>query len=249
VSKRRTRIARENLRWAFPDASSEQIQAWTRRFWGELGQTVWEFGRLSQLSPEEYRAAVDMRGLEHLRASYAQGKGVLLFGAHIGNWEYTAPFVSLGGMRLAAIARRIKNPSVDDMVTRVRTRFGARVILHRNAVKESLRWLRSGGALGLLFDQRITEGGLSLPFFGRPARTTTLPALLALRVGCPVHPLHSYRENGRLVIECQPALEIPSLPPTPENIEGLMMKMTAVVEGWIRRHPEQWLWIHNRWKP
>jgi len=249
ISTRRVRLSEENLRLAFPEAGDGQIRIWSREIWGHLGQAAWEFARLTRLSADEYRTAVTVRGLEGIQASYAKGKGVLLFSAHMGNWEYAVPFLALGGLRLASVARRIKNPLVDEFVTGVRRRFGAGVILHRNAVRESVRWLRSGGALGLLFDQRITEGGISVPFFGRPARTTGLPALLALRYGYPVHPLHSYRENGRLIIECQPAMDIPSAPPTPENLRSLTRRMTGVVEEWIRRHPSQWLWIHNRWKP
>jgi hypothetical protein len=176
---------------AFPEVDDAQRAAWARDLWLQLGRAAWEFARLARLSPEAYLASVDVRGLDRVQASAAAGKGVLLFTAHIGNWEYTTPFLSLAGLRLAVIARRIKNPYVDALVTAVRARFNTRVIRHREAVRESLRWLRSGGVLGLLFDQRITEGGLSVPFFGRPARTTGLPALLALRVGCPVHPVHS----------------------------------------------------------
>lgn len=249
VAGKRRQRAEENMRLAFPEVGDSHRAAWARDFWPQLGCAAWEFARLARLSPEEYLASVDVRGLDGVIASASAGKGVLLFTAHIGNWEYTTPFLSLAGLRLAVIARRIKNPFVDDLVTRVRARFNTRVILHREAVRESLRWLRSGGVLGLLFDQRITEGGLSVPFFGRPARTTGLPALLALRVGCPVHPVHSYRENGRLIIECAPALDIAPGPPTEDNLRSVMGQMTKVVEGWIRRHPSQWLWIHNRWKP
>ncbi|HMU96325.1 MAG TPA: lysophospholipid acyltransferase family protein [Elusimicrobiota bacterium] len=249
VAGKRRRRAEENLRLAFPEVDDAQRAAWARDLWLQLGRAAWEFARLARLSPEAYLASVDVRGLDRVQASAAAGKGVLLFTAHIGNWEYTTPFLSLAGLRLAVIARRIKNPYVDALVTAVRARFNTRVIRHREAVRESLRWLRSGGVLGLLFDQRITEGGLSVPFFGRPARTTGLPALLALRVGCPVHPVHSYREGDRLIIECGPALDISPAPPTEENLRAVMGQMTAVVEGWIRRHPSQWLWIHNRWKP
>lgn len=249
VAGKRRRRAEENMRLAFPEVGDSERAAWARDLWPQLGCAAWEFARLARLSPDEYLAAVEVRGLDRVVASAAAGKGVLLFTAHIGNWEYNTPFLSLAGLRLAVIVRRIKNPFVDALVTRVRARFNTRVILHREAVRESLRWLRSGGVLGLLFDQRITEGGLSVPFFGRPARTTGLPALLALRVGCPVHPIHSYRENGRLIIECDPALDISTGPSTEDNLRALMEQMTKVVEGWIRRHPSQWLWIHDRWKP
>lgn len=249
LARSRGRRALENLRTAFPEASAAQTAAWAHALWGELGQTLWEFARLEKMTPEEFYRSVDARGLDHVRSAFARGKGVLFFTAHAGNWEYAVPFLSLGGFPPAMIARRIKNPWVDAWVTAIRSRFGGRVIPNRNAVKESLRWLREGKGLGILFDQRITEGGSSLPFFGRPARTTTLPALLALRLGCPVLPIHTFRDNGRLVVECEPPMDIPPLSPTPENLARVMGQMTAVVEQWIRQRPDQWLWIHNRWKP
>lgn len=249
VARGRRRRAEENLALAFPGVAAEERSRWARSFWTHLGRAAWEFARLARLDADGVAAMTEFHGLDRLRASLAQGKGIVLFTAHIGNWEYITAGLSLAGFPLAVVARRIKNPIVDDFVTKVRARFNARVIPHRSAVRESLRWLRGGGVLGLLFDQRITEGGLSVPFFGRPARTTSLPALLALRTGCAVHPIVSRRVGGKIRIECVPALEIPNVPPTEENLRDLMTRFTAEVEAWVRRDPDQWLWIHNRWKP
>jgi KDO2-lipid IV(A) lauroyltransferase len=102
---------------------------------------------------------------------------------------------------------------------------------------------------GLLFDQRITAGGLQVPFFGRPAHTTGMPALLALRMECPIVPLRSWRENGRITVEFLPPLEIEPGPATPERVEAVTRQLNDMLERWIKERPSQWLWIHNRWKP
>lgn len=249
LSSRRTQVAATNLRAAFPEEKPETIQAWTRGVWSELGASVWEFARLGVLSTEEFDREVRVVGAEHLRVAHAQGKGVVLFTGHLGNWEYTSWATARAGFPTAVIARRMKNPFVNDWITALRERSGCEILMHKNAVRESFRHLSSGGLLGMLFDQRITAGGLQVPFFGRPAHTTGLPALVALRLGCPILPVRSWRENGRLTVEMNPPLPIEPGPSTPERVDAVTRQMTAVLEGWIRERPTQWLWIHDRWKP
>jgi KDO2-lipid IV(A) lauroyltransferase len=249
LSRKRTQLAAANLRAAFPQEKPERILAWTRGVWSELGAGVWEFARLGVLTPEEFDREVQVIGVEHLRAAHAEGKGVVLFTGHLGNWEYTSWATARTGLPTAVIARRMKNPYVNDWITALRVRSGCQVMMHKNAVRESFRQLSSGGILGLLFDQRITAGGLQVPFFGRPAHTTGLPGLLALRWGCPILPVRSWREKRRLTVEMSPPLKIDAGPSSPERVEAVTRQMTAVLERWIRERPTQWLWIHDRWKP
>lgn len=246
---RQSRVGVDNWTAAFPGTSPEEARRRVGGVWAHFGEWFWEYARLGRGSPADYADAIALTGLEGLRDSVKKGKGVLLFTGHLGNWEYATPFMSLDGMPLAMIARRAKNPWVNDFITRVRERFGARVFMHKNAARESLRWLREGKVLGLLFDQRITDGALAVPFFGRPALTTGLPALLALRLGCAVHPMRSWREGKKIRVDVEPAMEIPAGGPTPENMFELTRRMTERVEAWVRAAPDQWLWIHNRWKP
>ncbi len=248
LARGREVLARQNLSQAFPSADAAQVRDWIRECWANLGQAVWEFARVSRGSVETYRDMVDVEGLDLLKGSHAQGKGVILFTAHHANWELTTQFIVQAGMPLAVIARRMKNPYVNDFVTKLRSAAGLRVFMHREAVRESMRWLRRGGVLGLLIDQRITDGGVRVPFFGRPAHTTTMPALLALRMGAPVHPVHARREGGRLKVRVEPAMDLSALRPQEADIVEATARMTAVVEGWVRAEPPLWLWIHDRWK-
>jgi KDO2-lipid IV(A) lauroyltransferase len=245
----RNRRMRENLSQAFPDWPAEKIERVMRDVWAHQGESVWEFSRIPGLDAATFFERVSVHGPEAAQKSIAAGKGMILFTSHAGNWEYASiASALLGAAPLAAVARRMKNPYMNDYVTRVRSHFKVNVLMHKQAVRESIRHLRSGGTLGLLIDQRITDGGLQVPFFGRPAATTGMAALLALRLGVPVHPVNSWRENGRMHVEFGPALDLSAYEPTADGIARATALMTSVLESWIRLRPEQWLWIHNRWK-
>ncbi|MBK8575609.1 MAG: lysophospholipid acyltransferase family protein [Elusimicrobia bacterium] len=249
LARGRTRLAEQNMAAAFPNEKTDTLRAWVRGVWSELGVSVWEFARLGRMSRATFEKEVPVVGIENLRAAHAQGKGVILFTGHLGNWEYASWATALAGFPVAAIARRMKNPFVNDWITALRRRSGNEVLMHKNAVRESVRRLSAGQVVGLLFDQRITAGGLQVPFFGRPAHTTGMAALLALRLGSPLVPVHSWRENGRLTVEIGPSLSVDPGPSTPDRIEAVTRQMTEILEGWIRQHPTQWLWIHDRWRP
>jgi Kdo2-lipid IVA lauroyltransferase/acyltransferase len=245
----RTRRAEENLLRAFPDASADQVRRWARECWENLGQAAWEFTRIPRLTSEEYFRWVKVEGVEHLNRSREKGKGVVLFTAHYTNWELTTQFVVFSGHPLAVIARRMKNPYVNEFISRVRSHLNVRVFMHKEAVRESIRWLKQGNVLGLLLDQRITDGGLQVPFFGRPAHTTGMPALLGLRLGSPVHPVHCWREGDCIRLRVDPAMDFSGLQANEEGIRRATEMMTLEIEKWARERPPMWLWIHNRWKP
>jgi KDO2-lipid IV(A) lauroyltransferase len=219
-----------------------------REMWVELGSGLWEFARLARLSPEGFRRDVRIVGWENVVRAREEGRGIVFVTAHLGNWEYTAPAAAVMGLPVAAIARRIKNPFVDRWVTGIRSRLGVTVISHRAAVRESLRRLKAGEAVGLLIDHRISAGGLAVPFFGRPALTTSLAALLALRTRAPVIPVFSVRDGSGIRVEFRSPFPVPDVPADPASLRSVTEGLTRVVEGWVREHPAQWLWIHDRWK-
>ncbi len=241
----RSRRAAENLRFAYPDADEDQIQGWVQGMWENLGEAAWEFSRVPSLDADAYFRMVEVEGLDLLRAAYAEGKGVILFASHLTNWEWTTLFVSFSRFPVAAIARRMKNPYVDDFLTRVRSRHGVTMFSHKNAVREGLRWIKEGKVLGILVDQRITAGGAQVPFFGRPAFTTTMPALLAIRTGAALLGVSAHREGNKIRVRVHPAVD---LAPFHGDAVGVTVATTAQVESWIREDPRRWLWMHGRWK-
>ena len=168
--------------------------------------------------------------------------------AHYGAWEVGSKFWPSCGFETAVVARRVKNPLVDHFVTVIRSAHGVRVIHARDAVRQAIRWLKDGRLLAILIDHRVTEGGLMVPFFGRPASTTSLPAILALRYSIPVHMVRCWRQNAKVKIHIDPAIDFSDLSQNEEGILEATKRMSAVVEGWVRERPKDWLWIHNRWK-
>jgi KDO2-lipid IV(A) lauroyltransferase len=245
LARSRSRLAAENLRHAFPGETPERVAAWVRGMWENAGEAGWEFAQLPGLTPKLYFQTIEVEGLDLLRDSFAKGKGVVFYAAHLTNWEWTTLFVAFSGFPMGAVARRMKNPLFDDFLTRVRSRHGVTMFPHRQAVREGLRWVKAGNCLGILVDQRITAGGVQVPFFGRPAHTTTMPALLALRTGAALHGVSAHREDGKIKIRVYPALD---LAPFNGDAAAATAALTADVERWIRRDPRLWLWMHDRWK-
>ncbi len=241
-------IARNNILASLPGVTVNEADGLIQKCWENLGEGAAEFIKLPQLSREELFSFTQIEGLEYLQKSYGEGKGALIVTAHYGVWELGAKVWPMCGFKTAVVARRVKNPWVNDFVTGIRECGGVKVLLSRDAVRESVRWLKQGGALAVLVDHRVAEGGLSVPFFGRPALTTGLPALLALRYKVPVHPAHCWRENGKVKVHVAQKMDFDGLEANERDIAAATLRMNEVVENWVRKRPEAWLWIHNRWK-
>ncbi len=248
VLKKRTQLAQKNMRLAFPSASDEQVQVWSQQCWESLGMALSEFAKAYGMSEKDYFDWVDVQGTEHLQKAYAKKKGVILFTAHYTNWELILPYMPLTGMPLAVVARRMKNPFVNDLVTRMRSRLNVQVLMHKNAVRESMKWLKKGNVLGLLIDQRITDGGVSVPFLGKAAHTTIMPALLALRMNVPVVPVFSLRVGKQIRVRFCEEMDFSKYEANEADMVKATRDMTQKMEEWIQENPAYWLWIHDRWK-
>ncbi len=244
----RFKIAKKNLIASFPKISEKETQSIVRGCWKNLGRGLAEFAQMNQTSAPELLSRFDEDGLDLLRQSYAQGKGVLVVTAHYGIWEIGSKFWPSSGFQMAVVARRIKNPYVNDLITSIRCGSGSQVIVARDAVRESIRWLKKGGMLAILMDHRISEGGLKVPFFGRDAYTTSLPALLALRYKVPVHMAYCIMEGDKFKLQVTPAIDFSDLEPNEQGIYNATLRMNRGIEEWVKPRPELWLWIHDRWK-
>jgi len=244
----RYRIARQNILEALPGTSENDVRGIVKGCWQNLGLTAAEIASLPSIDKEKFFSIVDAKGLEHAKASHAKGKGFLMIGGHYGPWEFTSHIFAFSGIPTAAVARRIKNPHVDELVNHYRTLHGNEVMLSKNAVRNSMRALKDGKMVGILIDHRVAEGGLQIPFLGKPAHTTSLPAILALRLQIPVHFIRAWREAGKIKVEILPAMDFTGVPNSPEGIDKATRRMSRVFEDWVREKPENWLWIHNRWK-
>jgi KDO2-lipid IV(A) lauroyltransferase len=244
------RVGERNLEIAFPDLSPSQREKLLRGCFANLGRLLGLFSHFTK-RPEKLKAVIECEGLEHLHAAEAKGRGVILFTGHIGAWELSSFALSLFGHPLSFLVRRIDNPKIEALVDRARTRLGNRTIDKRSAAREMLRILESAGAIGILVDlNTLDREGIFVDFFGVSASTTFMLAKLALRTGAEVLPVFAPwdEKQRRFVLKIDEPLTFQSSGNEAEDVRRLTQMFTGVVEKYVRTYPEQWLWIHRRWK-
>lgn len=192
---------------------------------------------------------VKLENFHLLDEALAKGRGAIVVLAHMGNWEVSGLAVSLKGYDLSSIARPIENPFLDAYVNRLRRSTGQVIIPKHRAVRSMAESLKSNKILAILADQNARKNGVFVPFFGRPASTVRSPALMALKYGAPILAVNLFR-SGRNEYRCvmTPEIPIPKAGEREKVIEKITADVTARLEGFIRAHPEQWMWLHARWK-
>lgn len=247
ILKKRQRLIVDNLSRAFPEKSDVEIQSIARQNWKNLGRTALEFVRSQDYLTPSAAARVQWEGVEQVEAAFEKQRGVIMISFHFTNWEILGMLFQQRYKRMMAIARPIKNPFVESWIQRKRTQGGMKITLHREAVKASLRWLNAKNLVGILVDQNLYQGGVFVNFFGRPAATTTLPALLTIRTGAPVFITYTLRDAGtfRAIFK---QVVFPNVDDEERRVIVYTQTINNGLEQIIRRHPENWFWIHNRWK-
>jgi len=234
----------DHLELAFPDLPEAERRRIARACYHHLGTVLGEM--LWLLSRDCRRLARHLRteGLDRVAEIRASGRPVVFFTGHCGNWELLAAAVNCSGLSMAVVARALDEAGLQDLLTRARGRFGTRVIDRGapSAARELLRALRDG-AVGMLIDQDTKVDGDWVPFFGRPAYTPIGAARLALHRDAAVIPCFVQRlPDGSHVARFQDPLDLPDDP-----VEATAA-MTRMIEEQIRRVPEQWVWMHRRWR-
>ena len=239
-----------NLEIAFPELSIGERRLLLRRTFGNLGRLLGVFSQFTK-QPENLLEIVDRDGFEYLAAAKQAGRGIILFTGHVGAWELSSFALSLFGHPLSFLVRRIDNPKIEAMIDRARTHLGNRTIDKRSAAREMMEILRAGETLGILVDlNTLDREGIFVDFFGRPASTTFIVAKLALRTGAAVLPVFAPwdKERGCFLLKVDPPLLIERTGNEQEDVRRLTQQYTRIVEDYVRRYPDQWLWIHRRWK-
>jgi KDO2-lipid IV(A) lauroyltransferase len=243
------RLAVENLQHAFPRRSRVECRRITRRMFEHFGRLLMVLLKFSTMSPPQMLACVEFDGEERVRAAHAQGRGVLLFTGHFGFWEINALVHALAMQPMSVLARPLDNPLLHDLLERVRRSTGNSVIYRQGAIRRVLRALGTNQAVAVLIDQHmLSADAVYVDFFNRPAATTSALAALALKTGAPVVPVFALPLPGgrfRMVYEH------PVEPPTDgsdDAIQELTQRCTDVLEMYVRRYPDLWLWMHRRWR-
>jgi len=245
------RAAMENLRLAFPEWNNKQRRGAIRGMVRQLGWMGAEFAQFPRYTKENIERIVLLDGFENFASAQARGKGVLFLTGHMSAWEL-APFAqALFGHPLHFLARAIDNPRVDALVTRYRCLSGNVPIEKNQSARAVLKTLAAGGTVGILADQNtLLAEGVFVDFFGIPACTTAGLARFALHTDAAVVPgfLHwdSALRKYRLCFE--PAVELTRTGDDATDIRENMQRFTRVIENYVRHYPDQWLWLHRRWK-
>ena len=245
------RTATLNLNLAFPHWTSEQTREVVRGVFRNFGRLLVEFARLPKLDRQNISEVVVYDGFDHFAESLRRGNGTLFLTAHYGAWEL-CPFAhALYGHPLKFVVRPIDNPYLDRLVNAYRTASGNQVIRKKDSLREMLKTLKQNEGVGILIDQNTTrDAGVFVDFFGRPAYTTTVLAALALRTGATVVPGVLIWDSSRQIhrLRFEPPVEMVQTGDRRADIMENTARFNKILEALVRQHPDQWLWVHRRWK-
>ena len=249
ISKKYRTIAMKNLAMVFPEMPESARLRITRQMFINFTRTTSEFLYLPYLSNDDIISLVRMEGKEYLDAGLAAGNGVLLVSAHFGNWEYMAARLLCEGYPLDAIARNPELPSTANLLTNIRLNRTVQRLYPKTSIRPALRALKDNRIIGLLADQHDFYG-LLVDFLGHAARTPSGPAAMALLTGALIVPAFCVRQpDGDFALQIFPGFHATSSGNREEDIARATQQITAVIGDIVRQYPEQWLWLHDRWRP
>ena len=239
-----------NLQRSFPEIDLKEVIRIAKGVYRHFAIVATEFFDLPQITKENIHQWVDVEGLENYQAAIAKGKGVLSIVAHFGNWELMTIAVPICLQPMYIVYRPLDNPVIDNMVEYVRTINGNVMIPKGGTGKRIMKLLKQNHTIGILSDQNVSaREGVFVDFFGRPACTGVGLAVLALRSGAPVLPMFMARQkSGKYKFILKPLVEISRTGDYEADLLENTQRFTKVVEDIVREYPDQWFWIHQRWK-
>jgi KDO2-lipid IV(A) lauroyltransferase len=248
--RRHRHTALQNVAAAFPDRPVSEQRAIVRHAFGHFGRLLFAMLKFSTMTPAAMLARVEFEGDNHVQLAHAQGRGVLFVTGHFGFWEIQAMVHALRLPPMAVLARVLDNRPLNELLERIRTRTGNSVIYRQGTLRRVMRTLQAGRGVGILIDQHIvSRDAIYVDFFDRPAATTTAVAALALRTGAPVIPLFALPiGHGRYRMIYEQPIEPPSGDDEVEAVREFTQRCSDVLERYVRRDPQLWLWMHRRWR-
>ena len=244
-------VGMRNLALAFPEMPVPDRRRLLRGEFVSLGRQLAEFCLFPTYTLQNVSQVVIYDGLENYERALARGKGVLFLTGHLGAWELSAFAHSLYGNPLSIVMRPLDNPYIDGLVRRYRTKHGNRTVSKDDFIRGLLAAMRAGQAVGILMDTNMTPPqGVFVNFFGIPAYTASGLARIALRTDAAVVPGFTVweQELGKYVLRFDPALELVRTGNDQADVTANTALFTSVIEDHVRRYPDQWLWLHRRWK-
>jgi KDO2-lipid IV(A) lauroyltransferase len=251
LTPRLARVGDLNLRLAFPGKTASERQQVLRKLYRNLGWLLAEFCQMPRYTPETTRSFIRYEGLEHYLAAREEGKGVLILTGHLGAWELSSFYHSLMGYPMSIVIRRLDNPLVDNLVNHIRCLHGNQVLHKDDFARGLLASMRRGETVGILMDTNMTPPqGSFVDFFGQSACTGTGLARIAMKTGARVLPGFLLWEEAteQYVLRFGAPLCVAASGDVEADAVANTALFTRVIEDYIRQYPDQWLWVHRRWK-
>ena len=244
-------VGMRNLALVFPEKSESERARILRGEFASLGRQLAEVCKFPAYTLENVEQVVVYDGLENYERAYARGKGVLFLTAHFGGWELSAFTHSLHGHWMHVVVRAMDNVYLDRLIRKYRTMHGNQIVEKDDFVRGLLAAMKAGEVVGILMDTNMTPPqGIFVDFFGIPACTASGLARIALRTDAAVVPTFTIwdQQLGKYRLRFDPAVELARTGELESDIHANTQKFTSMIEDYVRKYPEQWLWVHRRWK-
>lgn len=252
LQPKRRKKAWENLRHAFPEKSEDVCHLLLRENFRQLGIGAVEMLRLDLYCDNRtLEETFTLTGMQHVQEALALGRGCFLVTGHLGFWEAGSILMPKQGIGIDAIYKHMKNPHVERRIMALRQVAGTRWIEKKRAARKILRSLQENRAVAVLIDQRVARReAVHVNFFNRPVLATPIIALMAIKQGTPIIPTFSWRlPDHRYEIDFAPMITFPQEEnPSEETVIAATQLLTEKIEDAVRRAPEQWFWVHDRWR-
>lgn len=251
ILPRRRQIGFKNLTIAFGDSMSDQEkERILRSNFRNLGKSIIEVLHFPKMSRADVREKVTIVGQENCIKAMSKGRGMIYLAAHIGNWEMSSFAQSAAGYPANIVVRPLDNRYLNNFMVRVRTMYDHTILARRNGMRDMIAALKRKESVGILMDQNAKRSqGIFVDFFGKPASTVPVIAILALRYHAPVIPGFIVRTGfDTHTLYFGPEIEFERTGDAKKDIELNTARLNKILEDFIRQYPDQWFWIHNRWK-
>jgi Kdo2-lipid IVA lauroyltransferase/acyltransferase len=242
--------ASNHLRLAYGDSlTPSRMRRIVLGSFRSLAMSGLECLRFRHVGTETLLARTEVDGWEHVERAHEAGRGGIFVTGHIGNWELCAAYVAMRGLTMNVVARRIYVETLNEKLISMRAGMGVRTLYRDESMRAMIRRLQANEFLGILPDQDVRRiGGIFVEFFGRPAYTPVGPALLALASGSPILMARDIRNGIRHRLTVDPPIYADRTAPREQEVQRLVMLYTHRLEAFVREHPEQWVWMHRRWR-
>ncbi|MFH1478939.1 MAG: ELM1/GtrOC1 family putative glycosyltransferase [Candidatus Omnitrophota bacterium] len=249
VNSKRRSIAYANLKASFPDKKRKELKEIARSHYRNLGMNIIELLKFPQMSPSYLKRHIEFRGTENTEKAISQEKGVILLTAHFGNWEISSLASNSLGYKMSVFAREQKYKKLDNLLNRYRQLTGCKVVTKGFSVRDIIKTLKDNGIVAMLADQDAGANGVFVDFFGRRASAATGPIVFGQKTGAVILPSFARRKDDLdHFVEINRPFELIDTKDKEKDLKANLENLNKILEGYITRFPDQWLWSHKRWK-